>query len=330
MKSLYKDIKKLNYLICTLLLILSILPLKAHAQANPDQLQIVSKQVFRSLAVTGDMLFIIEYNIEYTTPPSQSADQLFIIRLRDGTDDLASIRPYPFRDEGYGKGVVSFYFTPDTAPTWLAALSIRIQGDPIKFVSPPTVDFSVDASDYKDAATATQRKQLITNYVLQTVVDLSAGWGIQLVQQASNNYVLNADGQLYYNIVIPGLIGLAPTLFSTSTITPSFTDKEFTYTYQDELQGRFDDTFIQDGLEGMSTYLNISVGMVGTVLSLIFIFALIGLSRNLTDNVYVGGAFATTGLVFSSLMGLFSLTPLFIIYLFIVLATGYVVFYRTS
>jgi hypothetical protein len=82
-----------------------------------------------NLLETGDFFLLVNYNIAYSGGyPTVPASNAFTFRLFDptGSTEIADALPYVFTTattgftgtNGFGQGVVAYYFNSASAPTW--------------------------------------------------------------------------------------------------------------------------------------------------------------------------------------------------------------------
>ena len=87
-----------------LIALLGILALTVPVAASVEQpttLEIQEISAYENTREDGDQLWIVQYYIAINT--TYNANQLFIFRLFDEDDDeLSSVTPYPYYNQGYG------------------------------------------------------------------------------------------------------------------------------------------------------------------------------------------------------------------------------------
>ena len=119
-------------LIAALLAFLCIPLITLAADTAPDDLSIESAITTRNLIETGDYLFTVQFEVDWDSaasyPDEGAIDQTFLVQLIDSGTQIATVAPYPFYNDGYGHGVVSFYFsgTAAAALTWGSPYTVRI------------------------------------------------------------------------------------------------------------------------------------------------------------------------------------------------------------
>ena len=133
------------------LLVLAALFSKAEAApssiANPDALLLDNIFAYDGVLQQGDLLLIIEYEINYTTLPTETANSAYLFRFLNGGSEKKVVAPFSFNNKGYRLGLVSMYFTKadkDTASIEFSnpnaeSYQVILQGNPTFFPVPPSV-----------------------------------------------------------------------------------------------------------------------------------------------------------------------------------------------
>jgi hypothetical protein len=230
-----------KYLILMAIILMLCLPIPALSLTLPSSMSIPDVKVFRNLAETGDMLYIFEYDIAFTsdnysqtTPASDS----FIFRLynTDGVTLLAATTPYIysfFGSNGYGHGVSSFYFSANTTkPTWGSAVTIELYGVPAYFSPAQSYSYTLTTSKYTTSTTEEANRAELYNYVLILSDRLASYYhstGIILKATSDSGIILSSYGELYFRGAIPGLQSLCPTLFYIQVYVPQRMDTSTSY-----------------------------------------------------------------------------------------------------
>ncbi len=95
-----------------------------------DSVSIDGVNVYRNCLEFLDQLYLVKYDIQYTTIPERPVNETYLVRLRNGAAELATVRPYAYFNDGYALGYASIYFTSATAPAWEGAYNMDIIGNP--------------------------------------------------------------------------------------------------------------------------------------------------------------------------------------------------------
>ena len=103
------------------------------AIADPDTMTVNSVEAYQDAVETGDQLYIVTFTLDYTAPPTEAADEAFLIRFLDNSVEIAAVTPYAYYNDGYSDGAITFYFDADDPdlPTWNQNdITIQITGNP--------------------------------------------------------------------------------------------------------------------------------------------------------------------------------------------------------
>lgn len=88
--------------------------LPAQAVDVPDTApRIDAAYVYNDVLEDGDVGTLLEYYLDYATPPTQTATETYLAVFvdTDGTTQLKSVAPYTYVNSGYGRGLVWIYFS---------------------------------------------------------------------------------------------------------------------------------------------------------------------------------------------------------------------------
>ena len=225
--------------------VLSTLPALA-AIAEPTDTPTVSNiKVNQWLIEEGDILIYGDYNIPQTSPPIIGADEAYVFMLLDGTTLLGSGTPFTKMDNGYNKGVFSFYFAADNDLTWGQAYTIRISQNPSQFETPDTWDYVLAESSYTSEDTQEGNQvQLTTNIIAAAQRLESFHTDYTFLDATSGGTVLSAPtGETYFRGAIYGIQAMAPDLFLVQTME-IYTSRDWTKEQFDTYEERFSEGWV--------------------------------------------------------------------------------------
>ncbi len=264
-----------RYFILMAMLLVALLPKQAFAIANPDLLQIVSIRAYNNILEATDMLFMVFYRIDYTSPPTERASEAFLARFMDGAIELQSTTPYAFVNDGYSSGIVSFYFDAEAviagSLVWEDPYTVRLQGSPSFFATPPIVN-SGSIEWTSPLVTKTRFKE----HVIDVARDLEVVWAayttpdIIMVQSTPDGILLTLVAEDYFVNSIPDIRIIAPELFSSRTVSPDFVEREFDTTYADDLRTFWDGTSFAENFDTWAALLNMNRMLLTTFILLGF------------------------------------------------------------
>jgi hypothetical protein len=233
------------------------------APADPDSITTWQPKVFENIWETGDMLFVLEYDIEYASEPDEPASDTFLVKLidTDGTTLLLS-RSLLY----YQHNLISIYATAAQVTalgiTWEGAHKIVLTANPALFgtITEGTnkVTRTLAASDYNADGTLTS-KELLRDHCIDIAEALESDWGVTLISTtATGTQVLNSAGTTVFLDAIPELDDALVDLFilSSQVITADTTIATADYAVDSRIDARLG-TDLSNSLSGIGTFLGI-------------------------------------------------------------------------
>ena len=274
-----RKISKFFLIFAVLALISVLIPqfVLADSVASPTSVS-VSCFVYRNLLETNDFFMLVDYDIDYSGGyPTVPASNAFTFRLFDptGTTEIADALPYVFTTattgftgtNGYGMGVIAYYFSAATAPAWDDNYIIKVSGNPAELTFSGDYEISTSAYDSGSNAAIDLAAQLRS-----VGTSLSTQWDVPLLSDTSSTSVFTADGEGYFRNAIPGVQSLAPNIFedvsqeSPDTTEASSYNTDLSNTYQH----RFDNSWVHTSLAAGADMFHIPLSLF------VGIFALAG------------------------------------------------------
>ncbi len=284
--------------------------------------------VNRYLIVEDDALFYGIYDIPYDDLPTVPASDSYIFRLLDGETELGTITPFVLFDNGYRKGVFSFYF--DELDDWGEPYTIRISQNPAYFDTPESWDFVIPSSAYTTReARADNQTELTINIIAMAQYLEAYLTEYTLLEDSPGGTILSSPtGENYFRGAIYGIQAMAPDLFLVQVLEIDTTDRTWTTDQFDEYEARFEGTWVEEDTEATASQFGITTQML---MSLIFVLPIclgaIIVSSIKFQKAEPGFVFSVLAMTGAAVMGWFSgaiyatLLQLMAIYL------GYVWFY---
>lgn len=221
-------------IIVAILGILALVGPVAASVPQPTVLEIQSITAYQNAREEGDQLYLIMYEI--TGNYTQNADQLFIFRLRDNDEVLATATPFPYHDRGYGLGVVAFYLSPDDAPTWEGNVSVQVIGNPLADWDGSLPGTTLDDITWNTGTTA-DIQNLIAAKIIYLATILGQDWDAELVGSAQGMVSLTSAGASYFLMGVPYATDMVPFVFGQYIFTPDYPidEKPASDSYADDL-----------------------------------------------------------------------------------------------
>lgn len=299
----------------------------------PDALEIRDVLACRDLIEDEDMAVAVHYNILYdpTAEPADTAQDLFLVRVLDGVDELGVVRPYPYYNNGYDQGIVLLYWSAADAPTWEDEYTVRIQGTPAAWATPPETNFTLGTSSYSGLDGQSANQQALYDWMVDAVASLETNWSVSLLESTSEGAILNDTGQSYMTGAIPGLQTLCPDLFFIRSMDMDTTPRTWGTGQADAYEARYAGTWVGDAMDGAADLFGVSAQLIGSILFVLIPFILIMV---ISERAFYTSTPALIALpllmAMGALMGFFSMAFFAICVTCFVLFLGYVLFFRTS
>src|SRR4030042_5220571 len=176
-------------------------PIGAVTIANPNVTAINETYIWRNVLETGDFLAVSRYTVRYNTIPQLDIAQAFSFRLMNSSNitELGVTEAYPYKTSGYGEGIVSWYFSSDTAPAWGSQYVIRIQGKTTAFTTPPTYSYQIATTSYSTLTNTDDVKKNIANRIILMANNLGTTWSVTMIEDTDIGTVLSGTGESYFS-----------------------------------------------------------------------------------------------------------------------------------
>ncbi len=306
------------------------LPVLATVITNPDSISINAVYAYHNLATVGDQLYLIDYNINYVSPPSTPANSNFLFRLNTaGGISLAVATPYPYYNNGYGRGVVAFYFSSG-APTWGDALTVQLSGNPLRTWTSGVPSVSSSISFWSISTTQAASQAELATRVLELALSIGTDWGGMLLASAAViGTTLTTVGQTYFCAVIPNLQQMAPAAFSSYLTAPEAHKISYKDTYAANLAALLIGTPLD--FTKLASKLGWTIGWTNSLVVFVGIFVLDALLVwkvfRSTKGILLLDDFIFTG---ASVLGMLPIIVVIGIGIAAAFMTLYVVFYQKS
>lgn len=260
--------------------------------SQPDSPPTVTQiHVNQSLYATGDRLFYGLYNIPYSVLPAGNvtADVAFDFRLMsaDGSTIKGANLAFPYVQNGYGKGIISFYFPASGGIVWGTAYIIRIVENPAYFAAPQSWDVTVPASAYSTYTSQVANQNELANNLYTIGQKLEAAFNKILFQSSGGNIVLSSpDGETYFRGAIPNLQFMCPQIFLVQLVEPTVdTSTNTTMALAAAYSSRFNGTWVGNAENetasavGVTHFYDFGAFIIGVLCIVFIVFSAIKLRR---------------------------------------------------
>ena len=300
------------------------------AVADPDSITLHTAKVFQNIFEDSDMLFLVSYDVDYASEPSEDAIDTFQLSLYSAAEAEMQTRVLNY----YQYNVHSIYFsaTDAAALVWESSYKIRVMGNPAFFT--PTEDTTMDTITLSStdwiSGNMSDSRELLRLHCLNLAQTLEDEWSLTLIIVTTDGQVLNSAGRITFLDAVPTLDTAVSNLFQVASSTVTVTQRDRVSTYEGELTlaSKLGAT-IATAFEGIGTnVLNISGQKVAFLW--ISLFALIVISIVFLNSGNVTGAMILSIPVFimGTLVGAIPLAILFIATSIVVVYTGYHIWLR--
>ena len=300
------------------------------AIANPDNMSIQNLKGYQNLLEAGDILFTMEYNITYATPPTSGIDDNFLAILSTPAGTvLSTVQPISYKDKGYNDGLISFYFdaakVTSLSIVWEDTYNLSLQGNPTQFTSPPSQTSS--SITYRGDPSG---RFWLTKDVRNTLLDLQDTWEEDLLDYSPEGLRATVIGQEYITRVIEDLEFMAPDLMSSVYLDPNFNERVFTNTEADNLKEFWEGTTFDESMNSLAESVGVDRMMLSTVLLLTLCGALTYYMVKMTDRTEFGLLTVAIVIPLGAVIGLTDMKFAAVLAMVGILGTGYVFFYKNA
>lgn len=289
---------------------------------EPDAISIDGVWVYQNCRETGDQLYLVSYNITYTSPPTEDVSEAYLVRLMDGATELRAVAPYAYHDDGYGSGVAAIYFDSEDAPTWQGAYTMKLMGNPLLSWNASAPEESYSAFDVWQDNDMAITKVVVSGRIIELAGLLETAWGEDMTNLSDTGQdVLTAYGLAYFINVVPYFSEIAPYVFAEDEgmgggiIHPEIPPEEDRTGFADQLVTLVSGTSLD--LSPLGDWLGVATGAITTVIYYgLVLYIVIRLSREgkstrpmmlLSIPLVCLGAYVGVPLIVTVLAGLFAL-----------------------
>ena len=298
------------------------------AIANPTSIIIHTGKVFQNIFETGDMLFVISYDIEYASEPPEEASDAFLINLV-GTDNTTILLSRQINYYQYN--VISIYATAAQALglTWETEYKLRLTGNPALFgsITEGTNMYTktLSITDYNTDGAKTS-KELLQEYCIIIAEDLEDDWVISLLTTTTEGgQVLNSDGAVTFLDAIPSLSTALPGLFQLSSYIPEISSPVSTANYSGDSSIDYRlGTTLGASITGIGTFLGVGQHSAAGIWAVIFILMVASIIFLNSGNSVAALILATPVVVLMTYLGAI---PEAITYILAILVVVYSMYY---
>jgi hypothetical protein len=265
------------------------------AISNPTSITMPTVKVFQNIFENNDVLFLLSYNVAYSTEPDEPASSTFLMSIY-GTNGTTLIQSRPLNCYQYN--IQSIYFNATQAAaslTWGSAYVVRVAGNPTYFatLTEGTNQVTTTLADANwIAGDMTNSRLLLKQHCLDLAANLENAWTVTLIVSTPDGDKLNSTGWTTFTEAIPGIDTAIPSLFQMTSTTIQIAEVPSTGAYAGTLSqiGTQLGTATQNAFNGIGTYLGVSGQMVAAmwiVLFMLIVASIVFLSSGSTSAAMV-------------------------------------------
>lgn len=322
----YSKVALLASLILGMLFFSLISDIAYAAQTPPNDLEITRVRVYRNIAITGDIAFIIEYDIKYDSTPEPIIlpSQAFSVRLIDGSTTIGGSNVFHYQES-----IVNLYSTSLSDFDWLGAYQIRLTADPTEYPAPCVPDncdisYTLTPGDYVTTETRSAARSEFRQNFIFSARRIQRALGIEdsnpFILQESYGGVLTDHGENYFSTAIPNLRDMSPQVFG-AVVDPIILERiEHSNTYEQSRANFFKDTPYYAPISKSAENFGISEGAFGVIFILLFYFISFSMLMMFTGNSMLAYVGPTPLLIWAVYIGMVPMGMFFILAMFLTLA----------
>ena len=323
------------YLVLAMLL-LTISSSNSYAIGNPA-IPIIRYDfaVFRNYLEANDILFIVEYDLQYDPVPSEDPRLTYSaeVILTSGADvTVLATLPVHY----YGHAFSAIYLTAAEATaksiTWnMSGLSIVVTGNPVAF---PVVTLGINRDErpltpsntdiWQDGTLEGTTPTLVGAIILDIITDAEQSTGSEYISVTDSGDKLNATGGTVVRRILPGSRTVFPIRFAFAASLNEEPDTTFSRAYETELKANQPAAF-SASLDTMGTTLfgRSGLGMiVGGIGFLLLAITILGMIFNVTQAVTPAMVVGIPLVMAGAYLGAIPLGLLFAVFFFVLVLFG--------
>ena len=229
------------FLLSLAVMLVTLVPTSIFAISNPDTIQVKSVSIFRNYLEANDLLFIVEYNVYYSSVPSEDPRTSFTTEIINGSTGASLVsRPNTY----YGYAYNTLYLTAvqsaamatamgiegtnpnawDTVTNPINSLVARITGiSPVPFATVTLgdnkQDLPINAGDTTQLidGTLSTTPVLVGDKILEITESASIAEGQEYTQITNLGDKLSITGGTIAMKLLPGIRNTIPDIFAFSS-----------------------------------------------------------------------------------------------------------------
>jgi hypothetical protein len=316
------------------IMLLTISSSSLYAIGNPDKPWGIGGQaVFRNYLEANDILFIVEYDLNYPSIPTEDPRLAFNAEVFNSSSSqvLATIPVFYYRH-----AFSTIYLTAAEATakgiTWdMANLSIRITANPVLF---PVVTLGDNKDErpltsgntdiWRTGTLAGTTPTLVGNFILDIMGRVERSTGIEYIQITDSGDKLNSAGGTVVRKILPGSRTIFPIRFAFAASLNEEPTTVFTRSFETELKNN-QPTSLTTNLDriGQTVFGRSNTGLViGGIGFLLLGISILGMIFNVTQAVTPAMVVGIPLVMAGTYLGVIPLGLVFAVFFFVLVLFG--------
>lgn len=193
----------------------------------PDVQTIDKIEVYNdALGEDDSQLWLVSFRCEYSTNTTSfdiSKAYMFVLKETATGNVVGVTTAYPYYNDGYDYGIVSFEYEPADALTWSGNYTLYFYGNPaLDWFGGTAPSVNSNAITWLDEGSVVDAQERLTTRLRYIASTLKTSWSADLVGTSSTGTVLTLSGEDYFTNSISNLRDICPDLFYQSMTSVEF------------------------------------------------------------------------------------------------------------
>lgn len=284
----------------------------------PDYVWIGNALVLESYQVTGDQLIVFQYELSYTTEPSQDVKDFFVFELYDGANITAS---GPVM--AWGKRPGSIYLSPSNTLTWEQSFTLKLTGIPGQWGD--TIPMEIYSASSPNWTYDRNNLNQLDRWVFTVAETIDSDWIVAVVTGDR----LSDEACLIFNKAIRGLSNTRTEICLSGLAYPDYEFPDFIDDGQEALTREKNlGDYINGLLDDSGNLVGMNGDSMGTMIMAFICLILMVIVGAITRNAGWAMISAVPVISFGNYIGLIGLAFTLIIASIIVLYSYYAIWIR--
>ena len=315
------------------MLLLTLVATPVFAISNPDAIELKQVSAFRNFVEENDLLFLIEYNVEYASVPTEDPRLAYEVQIyNNSTGAIVGSRPILY----YGHAYQALYYTAAKATaaglTWdMDYLIAVITANPVIFPSVIMPDNRQESNITTGDTTIWQTgtlngttPTLVGEKILEITENASIAVGQSYTQITNLGDRLSTSGGVIAMKVLPGIRTIVPDIFAFTSSTTEEPVKAYTNAGQAYLESNRPAALTSNlDTVGQSLFGSPGKGMiVGGIGFMLLAISILGMIFNVTQAVTPAMVAGIPLVLAGAMLGVIPIGLVFAVFFFVIVLFG--------